>query len=103
VERNCRVGAGTLVDGASILPHTVLASGLDVSHAVVDGNRLVDLGRNLAVQIDDPNLIRDTTPCPWRVPAHREPASSNGAKDAFEFGYLSRAAGRLSQVFKGQL
>jgi hypothetical protein len=103
VERNCQVGAGTVVDGASILPHTVLASGLDVSHAVVDGNRLVDLGRNLAVQIDDPNLIRDTTPCPWRVPAHREPASSNGAKDAFEFGYLSRAAGRLSQVFRGQI
>jgi len=100
VERNCRVGGGTVVDRASILPHTVLASGLDVSHAVVDGNRFVDLDRNLAVQIDDPNLIRDTTPRPWRIPAYREHPSPNGAKDVFEFGYLSRAAGRLSEMFK---
>ena len=103
VERNCRVGQGTVVADASILPHTVVAGELDVSHAVVDGNRLVDLGRNLTVHIDDPNLIRDTTPRPWRVRAHRERALPNGVKDVFEFGYLSRAAGRLSEVFKGQI
>jgi hypothetical protein len=103
VERNCRVGRGTVIESSSILPHTVISGGLDVSHAVVDGDRLVDLKRNLTIHIDDPNLVRDTTPRAWRMRAHREPASSNGAKDAFEFGYLSRAAGRLSQVFKGQI
>lgn len=67
VESNCHVGADTLVDSASILAHTALGRGLDVSHAVVHGNEFVDLGRNLAIRIDDPKLIRDTAPRPWRV------------------------------------
>ena len=106
VERHCQVGEGTVVDGATVLPHTVLGSGLDVSHAVVDGNRFVDLDRNVALQIDDPNLIRDVTPRHARVPPHREYTSeSNRTRDVFEFGYsrfLSRAAVRVSEVlFKG--
>jgi len=78
---------------------------LDVSNAVVEGNKFLDVNRNVALQIDDPKLIRDTAPRNWRIPAYREHAASNGAKDAFEFEYsqyLSRAAGRLSEVlFKG--
>jgi len=106
LERRSQVGAGTVVDAATILPHTMLGSGLDVSHAVVDGNRFVDLERNIALQIDDPTLIRDTTPWSWLAPAHRQYAPQpNPGTDAFEFGYsqyLSRAAGRLSEVlFKG--
>jgi hypothetical protein len=106
LERRSQVGAGTVVDSASILPYTVLGCGLDVSRAVVDGNRFVDLNRNIALQIDDPSLIRDTTPTNWFVRPGREyaPQPRNGS-DAFEFGYsqyLSRAAGRLSEVlFKG--
>lgn len=100
LERHCQVGGGTVVDGSSVLPHTVLGGGLDVSHAVVDGNIFIDLGRNVAVQIDDRNLIRRTAPRKWRAPAqpHR-------GKDSFELDYLkhlSRAAGRASEVlFKG--
>ena len=105
LERDCQVGAGTVVDSTSVLPHTVLGRGLDVSHAVVDGNKFLDVKRNVALQIDDPKLIRDSAPRNWRAPAIRENQSSNGAKDAFEFEYsqyLSRAAGRLSEVlFKG--
>ena len=104
LERHCEVGAGTVVDSTSVLPHTVLGRGLDVSNAVVDGNKFLDVNRNVALQIDDPKLIRDTAPRNWRIPAYREHATSN-AKDAFEFEYaqyLSRAAGRLSEVlFKG--
>jgi len=105
LERHCQIGAGTVVDSTSVLPHTILGKGLDVSHAVVDGNNFMDVNRNLAVQIDDPNLIRDGAPRNWGVHALREHASWNRAKDAFEFEYsqyLSRAAGRLSEVlFKG--
>lgn len=105
LERHCQVGAGTVVDSTSVLPHTVLGKGLDVSNAVVDGNKFLDVNRNLVLQIDDPRLIRDSAPRNWRVPASRENSSLNGAKDAFEFDYsqyLSRAAGRLSEVlFKG--
>ena len=103
VERNCRVGRGTVIESSSILPHTVIAGGLDVSHAVVDGDRLVDLKRNLTIHIDDPNLVRDTTPRAWRMRANREYALPNRAEDALELGYLSRVAGRLSEVFKGQI
>jgi carbonic anhydrase/acetyltransferase-like protein (isoleucine patch superfamily) len=105
LERHCQVGAGTVVDSTSVLPHTVLGKGLDISHAVVDGNKFLDVNRNVALQIDDPKLIRDSAPRNWRAPASRENRSSNRAKDAFEFEYsqyLSRAAGRLSEVlFKG--
>ncbi len=105
LERHCEVGAGTVVDSTSVLPHTVLGSGLDVSHAVVDGNNFLDVNRNVALLIDDPKLIRDTAPRNWWTPAYREHEPSNGAKEAFEFEYsqyLSRAAGRLSEVlFKG--
>ncbi|MFY9559331.1 MAG: hypothetical protein WAQ52_03785 [Terriglobales bacterium] len=106
LERHCQVGAGTVVDAASVLPHTVLGSNLDVSNAVVDGNTFVDLDRNVVLQIDDPNLIRDTAPRNWRTPAHREYAlQPTRGKNVFEFEYshyLSRAAGRLSEVlFKG--
>jgi hypothetical protein len=99
VERNCQVGPGTVVECASILSHSVIAGGLNVSHALVDGNRWVDLERNITVHIDDPNLIRDTTPRLRRIPADPEHALSNGAQNIFAFGYLSRAAGRLSGVF----
>jgi hypothetical protein len=75
LEHHCQVGEGTVVDGTTVLPHSVLGNGLDVSHAVVDGNKFIDLDRNLALQIDDPNLIRDVTPRRSRVPAHREYAS----------------------------
>lgn len=106
LERGCQVGEGTVVDSATVLPHTVLGSGLDVSHAVVDGSKFLDLDRNVALQIDDPNLVRDVTPRHARVPAHRKyTAPSNRGRDPFEFEYvqyLSRAAGRVSEVlFKG--
>jgi NDP-sugar pyrophosphorylase family protein len=86
VERNCRVGEGTVVESASVLSHTALGRGLDVSQAVVHGNEFVDLARNLVIRIDDPNLLRDTAPQPWRVPKpQRETSESLDARNpAFE-------------------
>lgn len=105
LECYCQVGAGTVVDSASLLCHTVLGNGLDVSHAVVDGKNFVDLNRNVAFQIEDPKLVRDTTPPNWRSLAHRDDTSPPNREKFFDFGYsqyLSRAAGRLSEVlFKG--
>ena len=86
VERNCRVGTGTVVESASVLSHTALGRGLDVSQAVVHGNQFADLARNLVLTIDDPNLVRDTTPHPWRVAKpQREASQSLDARErAFE-------------------
>jgi len=104
LERNSQVGAGTVVESASVLPHTVLGRGLDVSHAVVDGNKFLDLVCNIALQIDDPRLIRDNAPRDWRASMNRLSESIEGGEAGdFEYSqYLTRAAGRLSGVlFKG--
>jgi hypothetical protein len=108
VEHNCRVAAGTVIDSASVLSHTALGRGLDVSHAVVDGNEFVDLGCNLAVRIEDPDLIRDTTPRPRCIPQNRpeRARSVDSGDEGFQpdyLRYLSRAAGRLSEVFRGEV
>ena len=86
IERNCRVGEGTVVEAASVLAHTAVGRGLDVSQAVVHGNEFVDLARNLVMTIDDPNLIRDTAPRPWRVAKPRREASESldAREQAFE-------------------
>jgi hypothetical protein len=60
VERKCLVDYGTSVEDSSILPFTYVGRALDVTDAVVDGHRLVNLSRNLAVTIEDPKIAGRT-------------------------------------------
>jgi len=77
-----------VVDSATVLSHTEIGAGLDVSRAVVDGNEIVDLRRNVALRIGDPNLIRDTTPSAQRGLSYRNSASQpNWAREFLEFAY----------------
>ncbi len=55
------VDYGTAVEDSSILPYTYVGGALDLAHAVVDGNRLVNLSRNVAVTVDDPKIIGRTS------------------------------------------
>ena len=48
---------GTAVEDSSILPFTYVGRALDVSDAVVDGNRVVNLSRNVVVTIEDPKIM----------------------------------------------
>jgi NDP-sugar pyrophosphorylase family protein len=57
LEQDCTVDCGTVVDDASVLDHTYIGQWLDLSHAVVSGSRLVHLGRNVAVEVEDAKLI----------------------------------------------
>lgn len=57
VERKCLVDYGTAVEDSSILPFTYVGRALDVSDAVVDGNRVVNLSRNVVVTIEDPKIM----------------------------------------------
>ena len=57
LERDCEVGEATVVEESSILPETYLGRWLDVSHAVVDGNTLVDVKSEVAVEIADSALV----------------------------------------------
>ena len=60
LERRCLVDFGTAIEDSSVLPYTHVGRGLDVAHAVVEGSRLVNLSRNVAVTIRDANLIGPT-------------------------------------------
>jgi len=105
VERNCRIGAGTVVDSASILAYTALGRGLDVSHAVVDGNEFVDLTSDLTVRIDDPKLVRGTRLLRRAVPEHQpERVEATTPRDegsqAKPLADFSRTGVRLSEVFR---
>jgi hypothetical protein len=57
VERGCDIGYGTVVEDSSILSNTCVGSGLEVSHAVVDGNHLMNFDRDVAVELYDRKLI----------------------------------------------
>jgi hypothetical protein len=58
VESNCEIDVGTAVEDASILSSTYLGPSLDVCHAVVCGNRISHLRKNVDVEISDPSLMR---------------------------------------------
>jgi NDP-sugar pyrophosphorylase family protein len=106
LERNCKVGEGSLVSDASLLPHTMIGRGLDVSTALVDGNDFIDISRNIALRIEDPNLISNVPPVkhvPVYRPEYEEADRPSPDRDLEYSEYLSRAKGRLLEVFKGEV
>lgn len=62
VERGSWVDYGTAVEDASILPNTYVGACLDVAHAVVCGNQLIALRREVAVEINDTALLDSSSP-----------------------------------------
>ena len=60
IERNCIVERGTLVNDSSILSGTYVGVCLDLAHAVVHQNRLMDVERNVGIEMAD-SLIGATS------------------------------------------
>ena len=58
VQSNCEVDYGTVVEDSSILWNSYVGIGLDVAHSIVDGNKLINLKRDVTLEIRDPDLIR---------------------------------------------
>jgi carbonic anhydrase/acetyltransferase-like protein (isoleucine patch superfamily) len=101
LERECQVGEGSVVAHASVLAHTAIGRGLEVANAVVDGGEFVDLRRNIAVKIDDPNLIGEASGR-MRAASQRRQSEEPGQRIPMpepEYSYLARAAGRLFEAF----
>jgi anti-sigma B factor antagonist len=71
IERDCCVDCGTVVEDSSILANTNVGIWLDVCHAVVSGNKLLSLGRDVAVEIFDASLMRSGSSCAVSVPYER--------------------------------
>lgn len=58
VESNCQIDYGTVVEDSSILLNSYVGIGLDLSHSIVDGSNLMNLERNVTLEIADPCVIR---------------------------------------------
>lgn len=59
IESNCRIDYGTVVEDSMILPNTYVGIGLDISHSVVSGSGLVNLERDVTLEIGDPGVVRN--------------------------------------------
>ncbi|MCU1300805.1 MAG: putative mannose-phosphate guanyltransferase [Candidatus Sulfotelmatobacter sp.] len=58
IEKGCYVDYGTVIEDSSILANTHVGIWLDVCHAVVNGNKLLSLGRNVTLEISDRSIMR---------------------------------------------
>jgi len=106
LERHCIVGDASVVDDSSVLAHTRIGKGLDVCSALVDGVEMYDLVRDVALQVRDPYLIGAAIPALPDRPVSSEdfnPLQNPAQQPEIEYSYLSRAAGRLLEVFKGEV
>jgi len=61
IERGCEIDLGTTLDHASILPNTYVAPGLYVRESVVDGARLENLARGVALDLGAVGLLARIT------------------------------------------
>jgi NDP-sugar pyrophosphorylase family protein len=60
IESCSYVDYGTAIEDATILPNTYVGIGLDVRNSVVQGNRLLNLTRDVVIDIADPGLFHST-------------------------------------------
>lgn len=60
VESNCEIDYGTIVEDSSILADTYVGIGLDVAHSIIRGETLLNLQRDVKLEIADPGMIRRT-------------------------------------------
>jgi anti-anti-sigma factor len=58
IEKDSCVDCGTVIEDSSILENTNIGIWLDVCHAVVSGNKLLSLGRDVTVEISDVSVMR---------------------------------------------
>jgi hypothetical protein len=62
IERGCCIDCGTVIEDSSILANTKIGIWLDVCHAIVRGNKIWSLEREVMVEVSDPSIMRSTTP-----------------------------------------
>jgi NDP-sugar pyrophosphorylase family protein len=58
VEANCQIDYGTVIEDSSILANSYVGIGLDISHSIVNGNFLLNLQRDVILEITDAGVIR---------------------------------------------
>jgi hypothetical protein len=58
IERDCCIDCGTVIEDSSILPNTSIGIWLDLCHGVASANKLLNLERDVVVEISDPSIMR---------------------------------------------
>jgi NDP-sugar pyrophosphorylase family protein len=58
IERNCLIDSGTVIEDSSVLENTSVGICLDVCHSVASGNRLLNLERDVVVEISDSHVMK---------------------------------------------
>src|SRR5689334_5170735 len=61
VERHAEVDCGTVIENSTVLPFSYVGAGLDLAHSVAGMGRIVNLYRDVEVEIVDPKLIASVT------------------------------------------
>jgi hypothetical protein len=80
VEGNCFIDTGTVIEDSSILENTVVGVCLDLCRSVASGNSLLNLDRDVIVELSDPRILRSRAadPSPTRAARQVLQESSGG-------------------------
>lgn len=57
VERHAEVDCGTVIENSTVLPFSYVGAGLDLAHSIAGMGRIVNLHRDVTVNIVDPKLV----------------------------------------------
>jgi carbonic anhydrase/acetyltransferase-like protein (isoleucine patch superfamily) len=74
IEKDCCVDVGTVIEDSSILPNTSIGIWLDLCHAVASANKLINLERNVVIEISDPSVMRSNAAAPLRIATVSQPS-----------------------------
>jgi NDP-sugar pyrophosphorylase family protein len=58
IERGCCIDYGTVIEDSSVLANTHIGIWLDVCHSIASGNKLMNLTRNVTLEIADRSVMR---------------------------------------------
>jgi carbonic anhydrase/acetyltransferase-like protein (isoleucine patch superfamily) len=58
IEASSYIDYGTAIEDTTVLANTYIGMGLDICHAVVHGNKLLNLKRGVVIETSDPCLFR---------------------------------------------
>ncbi len=75
IERDCCIDCGTVVEDTSVLANTTVGIWLDLCHAVVNENILLNLERDVLIEISDSRVLRSTNAGRKVVPPTSERAA----------------------------
>jgi hypothetical protein len=59
IESLCQIDYGTVIEDSSVLANSYVGIWLDVSHTIVRGNKLLNLSRDVVLEISDLSMLRE--------------------------------------------